>query len=76
MKLARLEPLAAVIRKAREDAGLSQKELAKLLGVTQAAVSNWETAESRPGVVRIRALAEALGIDDAELTSAAELTRG
>lgn len=36
------------IRKYREERGLSQKELAELLGVSNSRVSNWEQGINRP----------------------------
>lgn len=38
------------IKKLREKSGLSQIELAKLLNVTQGAVSQWETGITMPSV--------------------------
>jgi len=38
------------IKKARERAGLSQAELAKLLGVSQQQVSNWESGRHSPNM--------------------------
>ena len=40
--------------------GLNQQELATALGVTQGAVSQWETGLSKPGSKMIPLLAEAL----------------
>lgn len=36
--------LAARIRKARQGTGLSQQQLAELLGISRGAVANWESA--------------------------------
>lgn len=55
--------LASRLRAAREDADLSQKELALRIGVSQAAVSTWESGTRQPGVDDIYALAEALAVD-------------
>lgn len=41
---------AALIRKARAEAGLSQAELGKLLGISQAAVAKLERPGSNPTV--------------------------
>jgi len=41
-------PLADVVRRARKQAGLSQAELALLLGVRQSSVSQWERGSTHP----------------------------
>ena len=43
--------------KLREQAGLSQSQLADLIGVTNKAVSKWEVGKAKPGVDKIRKLA-------------------
>lgn len=48
------------IKQAREEAGLSQSRLAKLIGVTRNAVSLWENDENDPATDKIRPLAEYL----------------
>lgn len=50
----------------RVEAGLSQKQLADIMGVTQAAIANWETGGVYPRASQLPALAEALNctIDD------------
>lgn len=63
MSLAPSQILASRLRTAREEADLSQKELAQRLGVSQAAVSTWESGTRQPGVDDIYALAEALDVD-------------
>ncbi|MFN8074804.1 MAG: helix-turn-helix transcriptional regulator [Kineosporiaceae bacterium] len=66
-------PLAARLRHARQDAGLTQKEVAGALGVSVAGISSWESRDSAkvPDVDRLTKyagfLAERLGIDPAEL---------
>lgn len=48
------------LRRAR---GLTQAQLATEMGVTQAAVSEWEQVDgSRPSIDRLRKLAAALGV--------------
>jgi transcriptional regulator with XRE-family HTH domain len=73
MQVTRVAPLAKLLRSAREAAGLSQGDVAEQLGVSQGAVSMWETGQSRPALSRIRRIAEVLGVDDVELTRAAEV---
>ena len=55
------------IRKLRLHAQLSQNELATRMGVTQGAVSQWETGESNPQVSALPELARALGCSIDEL---------
>lgn len=54
--------LAGRLRAARRAAGLDQKALAEVLGVTANAVSNWEQERARPDPALIPALCDALGI--------------
>jgi transcriptional regulator with XRE-family HTH domain len=49
------------IRKAREDAGLKQVELAELVGVSRGTVSGWEQAERVPTNRQAKALSKATG---------------
>ena len=50
------------IREYRIKKGLSQPQLAALLGVTKNAVTNWEAGASRPDIASIPALCTHLGI--------------
>ncbi|HEX7029637.1 MAG TPA: helix-turn-helix transcriptional regulator [Gammaproteobacteria bacterium] len=51
------------IREAREQAGISQTELARLLGVTRSACSQWESAGgTAPRRERLEQLAALLGV--------------
>ena len=50
------------IRRAREAAGLRQVDLAKLLDVTQATLSNWERGEYEPDNNSLLALSQNLGV--------------
>jgi transcriptional regulator with XRE-family HTH domain len=52
--------LSEAIRAARRRAGLSQAELAELLGVRQSSVSQWERGSTKPSTVHLLALASAL----------------
>lgn len=58
---------ADVIRSLRETRGLTQKQLAERLGVTDKAVSKWESARGLPDISLIEDLAAALGVSVAEL---------
>lgn len=55
------------IRSLREAAGLTQKQLAEKLGVTDKAVSKWETGRGLPDITLLEPLATALGVSVAEL---------
>ena len=55
------------IRRFREKAGIEQKTMAKTIGVTPNAVSNWENGRSRPDINLIPGICEVLGIDLYEL---------
>lgn len=50
----------ADIRAWREERGLSQADLARALGVTQATVSRWETGERPPPLPMLRLALERL----------------
>lgn len=64
-------PIAATIganlRAAREQRGLTQRELALILGRPFMAISRWERGEHRPSDANLIAIAEALELDVAEL---------
>lgn len=51
----------------RTTAGLSQEELAKLVGVTQATVSRWEAGKMVPNADKLRSLVKALGVKSEDL---------
>lgn len=54
-------------RKIRQEAGLSQKEVAKKLGIYQSNVSDWENDISRPEYERLIQLTKLYGCTIAEL---------
>lgn len=58
---------STTIRTLREERGLTQKVLAEQLGVTDKAVSKWESGRGLPDISLIEDLALALGISVAEL---------
>ena len=55
------------IRNLREKKGLTQTELADVLGVSSKAVSKWETAKGLPDISLIEPLANALSVSVMEL---------
>lgn len=62
------QPFPERIKQLRKEAGLSQKQLADLVGVSKAAVSCWETgARGVPAGDNLVRLAEILGLDPSEV---------
>lgn len=55
------------LRTLREAKGLTQRELAERIGVSDKAVSKWETGRGLPDIGLLTALAEALGVSISEL---------
>lgn len=43
--------IGAIIKKARNNAGLTQEQSAEALGVSRQTVSNWENAKSYPDII-------------------------
>ena len=65
------------LRSAREEAGLSQREVAERLGYRQSMISNGETANRRIDVFELQELADLYGVTLEELLSPhSELERG
>ena len=56
------------IKALREQAGLTQAELAERANVDQSAVSRWESGDTHPRRRQMPILAQALGISVEELT--------
>ena len=61
MKSTRYE-IGSRIRKYREESNLSQKQLAKILGVSNSRVSNWEQGINRPDADILAAICVALDV--------------
>ena len=59
----------ATIKTLREKKGITQKQLADVLGVSGKAISKWETAKGLPDIALIEPLAKALGVSVMELMS-------
>lgn len=59
----------SVIKKLRENKGMTQLQLAKEIGVSSKAVSKWETAKGLPDISLIEPLSQALGVSVMELMS-------
>lgn len=58
---------AHAIKQLREERGLTQRALAESLGVTDKAVSKWESGRGLPDISLVEPLAQRLGISVAEL---------
>lgn len=59
--------LAALIRSARKAKGMRQHQVAKAIGVTPSAVSQWEKNLTKPEPENIPPLAQVLGLDLSKL---------
>lgn len=57
----------SVLRKYRNQNGMSQPELAEIMGVSRNTITNWETDKSRPEIESIRSLCTMFGIPLYEL---------
>lgn len=57
------------IKKARQQAGLTQKELGEKLGITFQSVAQWETGRRTPKPATLKKIAAALGVSWYELIS-------
>ena len=64
----------AIIRRLREEKGMTQAELAAKLSVSDKAVSRWETGRGYPDITLIEPLASALGVSVSELLAGASVT--
>lgn len=64
----------SAIRNLREAKGMTQAQLAEKIGVSDKAVSKWETAKGLPDITLIEPLSKALGISVAELISGEAVT--
>lgn len=54
--------LASRLKVARVGAGLDQRELAKMVGVSRGSISNWERGEAQPSLGNAVAVAQATGV--------------
>ena len=62
------------INECRKEKGLTQNQLAEKLGITDKAVSKWETGKGLPDAAIMIALCDQLGISVNELLSGERLT--
>ncbi len=68
--------LARILRKVREDAGLTQSEVASRLGVQQSFVSKYESGERRLDLLELRQVCRALNSSLATFVNQVERTLG
>lgn len=61
------EEIGSKIRAARKRAGLKQKDLAKIIGVTESRISQYENGSQRPRVDTIQKIADGLKISPFDL---------
>jgi transcriptional regulator with XRE-family HTH domain len=47
-----------ILKKLRDDAGISQQRLADIVGLTQQAVAKWESSKAEPDLATVAKLAE------------------
>lgn len=59
--------MGAKIRQLRERLGMTQKQLADALGLSQVAICLWETGENVPTIQNLYRLADILGCDARDL---------
>lgn len=55
------------LKAARMAAGLTQTQLAEMVGVQQRDISRWESGNREPGVLIVKKMAQALGCSMDEL---------
>ena len=51
------------LRQARKDKGMTQKQVAKKLGVVESCYANWEQGRTEPNIDMLRRLGEILSVD-------------
>ena len=69
----KMEKVGDFIRKKRKDKNLTQKELAKDLGVSDKAISKWERGICCPDISLLKELSSILGVSVNELLSGEEI---
>ena len=67
------EKTGMLIAQIRKEKGLTQKQLADRIGVSNATISKWETAKGFPDISLIEPLAEALDISVSEIIAGERL---
>ena len=67
------EKTGMLIAQIRKENGLTQKQLADKIGVSNATISKWEAAKGFPDISLIEPLADALGISVSEIIAGERL---
>lgn len=67
------ENIGALIAQIRKEKGLTQKELAEKLHISDKTVSKWETGRGAPDISSLESLSETLGISVSELLAGKRL---
>jgi len=63
----RRECIAAKIKSVREDHGLTQKEMAKAIGVADSTISNYETGYRSPDIQTLEKISEQFSVELVDL---------
>ena len=71
----KMEKVGDFIRKKRKDKNLTQKELAKELGVSDKAISKWERGICCPDISLLKELSSILGVSVNELLAGEEIEK-
>jgi transcriptional regulator with XRE-family HTH domain len=66
----------ALARRLREQAGLTQEEVAVRIGVDQGTIANWELGHRTPQLRLLTAWAKVLGVEPGELFEKAPASNG
>lgn len=67
------EKVGSYIAKKRKELGLTQKELAELIEVTDKSISKWERGNGLPDVTRLKPLCDALKVSMNELVAGEDI---
>lgn len=65
-----------IIRELRKSAGMQQKELAAIVGVSVATISDWETQKKNPSGERLKKLAETFNVHPLVVLGVMQPTNG
>ena len=62
-----MSAVGSKMKRARQRKGLSSLEVANMLGVTRASVTNWEAGICTPPSSRVKKIAKVLGVNPLDL---------
>ena len=63
----------AMIKRLREEKNITQQQLARAIGVSDKAISKWETGRGYPDITLVETLANALGVSVIELFAGSDV---